>query len=403
MNDLIATDVRAISPINFDNKTQYIYDIDNILLANTGRLDALDSNRFFQEAGQMLINAVNLFEMGYFDCAFYSLRQALEVSIGTLYLTANREKVKSWNRQEKGFESGTMYTFLKDNEPAFKDMQDKMKDYFSKIRKTKLFIDKYVHKQGYKTFYSVRKSFDYENKLPVEQLISDFEMCLSDCIGAVAIYRLAIDPMPLLLMDEDIDRRTMQMMAEAFSEEFVDKYIGDEVVNTYKETEIYKTVYEHFSQFERQNDDVYNVIHLQFVERSKLEQIASQAHLLTWHNRIAVGLFYLSDKISNVYLMDGFDWYFSDVKSKRSNTTVTFGNSFYQEFFKTENNYNESFQEVFLSRCRINNETHYIEHNEPLNYSEVMLINHFAATMDNNISEAERELQEWFAQATIPT
>lgn len=392
MDEFAVWDYRQIIPIEFGEKSNYINDIDNILFADTGRLDALESNKFFQEAGQMLVNAVNLFELGYFDCAFYSLRQALEVSVGTLYLTANKDKVKEWNKQERGFEGGRMFQFLKENEPTFKDVQDKMKDYFAKIRETKLFIDKYVHKQGYRTFYSVRKTFQGQKTFQAKHLLTDFERCLSDCIGAVAVYRLVLDPMPLLLMDKDIDRKTMPMMAEPFSKEFIDKYIGAEYIELYKGTVIYQEYYNYFNKLETQNDAVYNIIHYQFVNRNDFTEIESQVHLLSIYERIAVGLFSMSNKISNLYLMNGTNWYFSDVKSKQKSRPTTLGSGFYQDFFKSENNYNESFYDVSISRCWINNEWNYIEHNELLDYNEITGIQEFANIMNEQINKLNQSI-----------
>ena len=71
------------------NATKYIWDIDNITWAETGLIDAFGTNRFFDEASQMIANSIYLFQEVFFDAAFYSLRQSIEISIGTLYLTAN--------------------------------------------------------------------------------------------------------------------------------------------------------------------------------------------------------------------------------------------------------------------------------------------------------------------------
>lgn len=78
--------------------SDYFWDIENITWAQTGLIDAFGANRFFDEASQMIANSIFLFQKGFFDAAFYSLRQSIEISIGTLYLTANPEKMKEWNR-----------------------------------------------------------------------------------------------------------------------------------------------------------------------------------------------------------------------------------------------------------------------------------------------------------------
>lgn len=88
------------------NASDYLWDIENITWAQTGLIDAWEANRFFDEASQMIANSIFLFQKGFFDAAFYSLRQSIEISLGTLYLTANPEKMKEWEKLEPGFESG---------------------------------------------------------------------------------------------------------------------------------------------------------------------------------------------------------------------------------------------------------------------------------------------------------
>ena len=93
------------------NASDYLWDIENITWAETGLIDALGANRFFDEASQMIANSIFLFQKGFFDAAFYSLRQSIELSIGTLYLIANPEKMKEWKKLEPGFESGKIVDF----------------------------------------------------------------------------------------------------------------------------------------------------------------------------------------------------------------------------------------------------------------------------------------------------
>ncbi len=82
------------------NASDYLWDIENITWAQTGLIDAFGANRFFDEASQMIANSIYLFQKGFFDTAFYSLRQSIELSIGTLYLTANPEKMIEWKKLE---------------------------------------------------------------------------------------------------------------------------------------------------------------------------------------------------------------------------------------------------------------------------------------------------------------
>lgn len=80
-----------LKPLELKGKETYYHDLFNIEHSWTGRLDAQIANTFILEANQLLVNSIVLFEQGYFDCAFYSLRQSLEVSTTMTYLVDNDE------------------------------------------------------------------------------------------------------------------------------------------------------------------------------------------------------------------------------------------------------------------------------------------------------------------------
>lgn len=132
---------------------EYLFSINQVQMATTGFFYAWDSNLFFNEACQCLKNSINLFQQGFFDCAFYQMRQSLETSIGTLYLTSQPEEMDRWKCLETGFENGRMVKWLVANEDTFSKMKELMAPFFDKIREDQLVMNKYVHKQGYQSFY----------------------------------------------------------------------------------------------------------------------------------------------------------------------------------------------------------------------------------------------------------
>lgn len=359
-----------ISPIEIKNKEKYYYDLDNILYANSGRIDALDSNLFFIEAGKLISNAIFLFEKGYFDCAFYSLRQSLELSVTTLYLISQKDKHEEWNKQQKIFLNDKMLNYLKEHELDFSDLREKLSDFFDRILETKEKLNKFVHKQGYRTFYSVRNSPIYSTKFSKNKFLEEFEKYLCDCIGAVAIYRLSIAPFPILLSDEEIYRRMFEVMCEPFSYDFLNKYIGHDVIEKYKTTNIYKGYYEQIMENEAQNDAICDIIHNQYIDRGKSTEIKSQIRLLSVSEKFVFEIFCISNKISKVHCSEGLLCYFSDVKSLKT-TNHTIGGDSFSKHFESPDTYNYPFYEVYLSFVKILNENYYLEHNTSLSSEEV--------------------------------
>ena len=264
------TGVWKVRKFVLPNASEYLWDIDNIRWAETGLINAFGSNRFFDEASQMIANSIYLFQEGFFDAAFYSLRQSIEISIGTLYLTANPEKMNEWKKLEPGFESGKMANFLREHEPVFKEIRTKMSTFFDNIHAIQKKTNKYVHKQGFFSFYTTQRLSwsDHREEKIYNKIVADFEKTLKVAIGAVAVYRLAIDPLPIILMDAELMTRSGDFMTEPYSKEFVDKYIGLENIELYKQTEIYQDYKEWLMSQEKQNEAVYNIIHWQIIEKT---------------------------------------------------------------------------------------------------------------------------------------
>lgn len=384
-----------VVPIDFPQGEDYISDIELIPMSITGILEAQFANATLNESCMMLINAIRVFRLGFFDCAFYSLRQTIELSIGGVYLCCNKKKVQDWNKGENGFEQGRMVQMLKNDNATFSDVREKLEFYFDELRNAEQKINKYVHKQGMATFYTYHvRTPNYYQKHRA-RLVRDFETFLKDCIGAVAVYRLIIDPLPLLLTDQNIAMRTPDTFTAPFGESFINKYINERVIEAYKQTEIYQGYYGELSGYEKQNEAVYDLIHWQLIDRNFTAEYKQQAHLLSVHDKLALIISFASEKVSNCYLMDGFLLYFTEVKSLRKNS-LTLGNSYYQNFFPDERNYNLPFDNVYISRCSAFGETHYFEHNEPLAEQEIALIEQYASELNMQFNETNEQLQKWY-------
>lgn len=91
-------------PLSLPKANEYLEDLNDLQFSNSGLLAEVNPFFFVNEACQLLANSVKLFELGYFDCAFYSVRQAIELSLSGLYLFSNPDKIIGWKNLDKGFE-----------------------------------------------------------------------------------------------------------------------------------------------------------------------------------------------------------------------------------------------------------------------------------------------------------
>ena len=361
-----------IKPLPLPKANDYLEGLNDLRFSYSGLLAEVNPFFFINEACQLLANSVKLFELGYFDCAFYSIRQAIELSLSGLYLFSNPGKLKGWKNLENGFELRTIVPEMKVGKEEFSEIKELFSDFFEKIEKEKKLMNKYVHKQGYKSLYYHYNSFNANGKPGrISSLTKDFEMILHDTITAVALYRLVIDPYPILMLDENIVSRMPDLMAESFSSSFVEKYISVEYIERYKKTKLFKGYYDYFKTLPLQNEAVYALIHWQIFERKDYNQIKEQHELLTMHDMEAVDLFMLSPKIGSI-LIDGCVNYSSETKLK--DTSLVIGEVYYTELFEGKEDYNVAYKGDYISRFALNDSATYIKHNETLLEEEIKMI-----------------------------
>lgn len=370
-----------IKPIELPNKAKYYSDLINIEHSWSGRMDTNICNTFIMEAEQQLVNAIEMFELGYFDCAYYSLRSAVDISTTMVFLSdmpdEDREKyLSAWKATEDFPMQGQMIKQLSRQGNVFADMVSKMPDFFASAKALSAELNKYVHKQGLQHFY-ISRNHPINQQKPLDGFIKLFEAYLQRSIGVVAVMRLAIDPFPILLMDEEILYRCFDSMTESYSEEFVEKYIGETIISQYKDTDIYIGTYDSFMNDEKKKESVFNVMKHQYIDSKKMDEIFSQLHLLSKSDIICVLMVAASEKVVKVYCYNGLAMYFTDRNTNR--TVMSWSGADFKTFAAAEERINQTYDEAYISTFTFDGEDFHIEHNEKLNADEVGTIIGFVA------------------------
>ncbi|MCX5870442.1 MAG: teicoplanin resistance protein VanZ [Deltaproteobacteria bacterium] len=360
-------------PVEIQRKKSYYYDLINIEHSFTGRVDAWLANTFIHESVQLIVNAINLFEMGYFDCAYYSLRQSLELSTTMIYLVDIDEnkketELKKWKSEERFPMQAQMMEFLSKNGAVFADFKSNLETYFKHLDSAKTKLNKYVHKQGLDKFYVSRNHLVNGSKSR-EKFINEFESSLKTCIGAVAVFRLGIDPFPILLNDEEIFHRTGDVMTRAYSEEFIEMYIGNETVECYRNTEIYQGHYDYFLSQEKKDECVTNIVKDQYIDTDKFDEILNQKHLMSDSDLIAVLICKLSDKAVKVYTSDGFIQYFTNRNTARKK--MSWDSRDFHKFKECNPPSNIPYDEAFITYVLLNKVGYFVEHNQQFTNKEI--------------------------------
>lgn len=341
---------RYLKPINIENKEYYyslIYEISESLTSGI-IVDLFHSNKInmiITESGQSLANSIKLYELGYFDNAYYSMRSAIELATIMLDVGDNEyekmiNNMNLFSTQEyRNFRANTL-TYLKNNGVEFSDVSHKMPNFVNEINNTCKNLNKIIHKTGFDNFYGIRESYD--GNFHKKQL-KDFENNLISSIKIVALMRLVIDPFPLLLADEEIYYRSPNILTYPFNENLIG-LIGDEYISEFKNTELYKSYEKELMNFEKRNQDVNNVVMANYIDLNHLENIYLQKHLLDNHELKYVNIASCSEKIILIISDNGFSRY-----NTSSNNHEVLCNHTDINLKGISNNYNIKYDSIFVS------------------------------------------------------
>jgi hypothetical protein len=306
---------RNLKPIIIENKEYYyslIYEISESLTSGI-IVDFFHSNKIniiITEAGQSLANSIKLYELGYFDDAYYSMRSAIELATIMLDVGDNEyeKMVHNMNlfstKEYRNFRASTL-RYLKDNGIEFRDVSEKMPNFVNEINDTCKKLNRFVHKTGFDNFYDIRSN--YNDNFHKKQL-EDFENNLISSIRIVAIMRLVIDPFPLLLADEEIYYRSPNTLTYPFNVKLLE-IIGDKSITEFKNTELYKSYEEELMKHEKRNQEVNEVVMANYIDLNNLENIYLQKHLLNNHEFKYVEIASCSEKIILIISDNGLSRY----------------------------------------------------------------------------------------------
>ncbi|MGL6298404.1 MAG: hypothetical protein ACRC1M_04470 [Methanobacteriaceae archaeon] len=359
-----------VIPIKIENKEKYIYDLQSLDYSVSDRLDLIFTpiSHLNYESVQLIINSIYLFELGYFDAAFYSLRQSIEISTTMVFLSELSEeerikKLEKWSNSKKFPMRGEMIKHIKNNGEIYKDMLNNMPNFFDNIQKINKKLNKFVHKQGIQHFYSAN-SLSYRRTEEYMNLrLKEFEYFLKECICIVAIMRLALDPFPILLRDEEISFRVFDILTEPYNDRIV-SYINDNIIDEYKLTDIYQGYYEEIIKEEKRNSVVNAVVRNRYVDLSQIDKILEQKHLLNKNALLAVYLFRF-DKINSIFMGGGSLWYGTH---KTDLNIVGLG---LHNFSSSGSKYNQKHNDFFVSAFRYDDDYFYLLHEEVLSEDEI--------------------------------
>ena len=346
-----------VIPIKIENVDEYYSLIQEISLSDTSRTFAgnlshsTHINLLIKEISILLANSLRLYEMGYFDNAYYSLRSANELATVMLDLS-DKDDSKITNNFKK-FRKGKykkrrskIINELSKEGIFFKEVIDQMPNFKEDIRVLLKEINNVVHNNGLDKFYCFRYH-SLDKDLPYKKL-EEFTNHLLKSIRILAIMRLIVDPLPLLITDDEIYYRCPQIILFPFSDKML-SVIGQKSIDEFKQTDTYKSMEEWILSFEKRNIAVNDFLMHNFIDLDKIDDIYSQKHLISGNELKILDVCCCTNKI--IYIVYGNGFYRFSTSSKCDNHIYNSLNI--DELIKINDNHNICRDNVYVSVMNI--------------------------------------------------
>lgn len=183
--------------------------VDELADSISGMVETPSFNQFLLESCQLLANSLDLIHQGYFDAAFYSVRQAGEVIlIGALFTNLDQTErmatYKKWASLKRFPSFSELSGMLRATDSEYRELLDQMPEIDELIGKLNRRANKYIHKQGHESFYTKPYGMAPESTGRIRE---DFLEYFKAAVKACAIFRLAADPFPLSRSDPECEYR----------------------------------------------------------------------------------------------------------------------------------------------------------------------------------------------------
>lgn len=274
--------------LNFSHLYNYVEQLENSI---SGIVSTPPFNQFLLESCQLLANSLDLIHQGYFDAAFYSVRKAGEIIlVGTLFSnleeSERKAKYEKWVLLDRFPSFSELSKMLRSKDIEYRDLLEQMPEIDELISKLNKRANKYIQKQGHESFYTKPYEVVPES---AKRIREDFTDYFTTTVKVCAIFRLAVDPFPILLSDPECEFRFPDCMTLEFGQYFIDNCLGSDFVEHYIKTDFYRNwVNAIKSTFPQLKEATYNVSNVHYIDLSNIEDILDELDKLTLYEAAAV-------------------------------------------------------------------------------------------------------------------
>lgn len=360
--------------VQIPERDKLLFYLQNLSLF-TGQQKIMYCNLFLDEAINLLINSIFLYEDGLFDCAFYSLRQASEVTNNMFYLSKkDRKTLSNWALKENFPMNNELKRRLEKLSEDYKEIKSLIPEYFDHHTELINKSNKIIHKQGFDTFYNLRDQVPNKFGFSQEKETSLFIESLKYTIGILLILFIILEPISLALSDEEVDSKlNFNFITEPIDVDYFNKFLGlDDIVDKIKNSNFYKNYISNFSDKESMSPAVYFVVREEAWDIDALDEIEKQLHLLDFYEIFMFYILKSGIRVSTFYFCSGLTWYYTSIKCNYQR--LEYGGEEFKEYLESDNKFNQPCKNVFMSVILMFKEPLFIEHNEKLTSDEIQVL-----------------------------
>lgn len=348
-----------------------ILDAIRFLYPTTGIMQNLFCNDFMAESVVLISHAFYLYEDGYFDCAFYSLRQSVEIMNSMLLLSEDEVLLEKWKAKGRFPMDKSVKRMLTEKNSAYSEIKTAIPDFFDHYEELLQKANKYIHKQGFDSFYAY-----YEwnhNNTAEEDRTTLFVELLKNAIGMILIMVIALDPLSLALSDPEVDCCIpFDAMTEPIPIYIFEEFLSPKLIEIIKETNYYRTIKLFFVEQGELNEGTYGVLRQQFFNILLLEEIEAQKNRLSPTELIMFRILQTGIPVTKFYT--DYDLLGYSTSHKPTKQISHYNSNQFKEFFDEGEPYNAAWNEMYISVFKINTGHLVIQHNRELNRTEIETI-----------------------------
>ena len=340
------------------------------LIPTTGNINEMFCNMFFSESVELLKHAFFLYEEGYFDCAFYSLRQSIENINNMLLSAADSEKYELWKAKGRFPSDKSVKDLLNQKNEAYNEIKSVIPEFFEKYDELLKKSNKYIHKQGFDTFYTYKYSLSNRD---IEERDKLFVSFIKYGIGMMLIMNIALDPLSLALSDFEVDSHiAFDPMTEPIPLYVFEEYLSIDIIEKIKTTAHYTSLKEYFLGLEKLNEATYGVIRYDYFDVEKLDEIEQQIKQLDLSQALMFCILKSGIKATHFYWDNSILGYSTSYQPKVH--LRGYSSNQFDDYLHNSGEPNYSWQGMYISGFKALDSHLIVQHDDPLSDDEIKAI-----------------------------